>query len=681
MGRKLYIGDNTLSTKRDTLPITLSRDSSTEIKDQNYFINIGISFFIYLVVFLVFYFFKNKSLYFNPDNLKLLGLFLLSVIISAILSKKINYIKRYEYSLTLGKLFLSLLINLVTLILLLNLFEIQNKMPTYLLGTLFCGLVIETFYFLMLGSKGINNITLVRFKKSSIQYLLFDLLILTFFLLVNIILVFNHITLNETKFILIFVILISWVISAASTHRFLPLIISNTKQDAFELQVKFYLKFIVLSFLSLMLLRLDFLSSIQVVKGILGYSLFSSLISMFIFAPKVENKTDEPTVRFLKPYKIKEHIISSHAVNLDSKYSFTGIQSSDLILKNKIEFEYLKDYEEVFTVLNSMLDLKSFDMRKAIIIKSDEPNNISLQQPNSYQLFINLHILNDQSELNNYLRNIRNSLVEGGVFVGALHPHLYRYIRFIKKYKFWIGNILYFLDLIWKRVFPKLPITRVIYSTFRKDKDQAISLAEGLGRLVYTGYKILDLAVLDDVVYFAAVKDKALDPENKSFYSPIFKMNKIGQHGKEISVYKLRTMYPYAEYMQDYILKVSGYSNIGKPAQDFRLPFWGRVFRKYWLDEIPQLVNVLKGEMKLVGARPLSKRVYNDYPLDLRKIRDKYKPGCIPPYVSLMMQSMDESIKAERIYFKNKSEHPYLTDIKYFFAAFYNIFIKKMRSA
>jgi len=361
MGRILDTVDNTLITKSDTLPITLSRDSSTEIKGQNYFINIGISFFIYLGVFLVFYFFENKSLYFNPDNLKLLGLFLLSVIISAILSKKINYIKRYEYGLTLGKLFLSLLINLITLILLLNLFEIQNKMPTYILGALFSGFVIETFYFLALGSKGINNITLVRFKKSSIQYLLFDLLLLTFFLLDDIILVFNNITLNESKFILIF-----------------------AKQDAFELQVKFYLKFIVLSFLSLMLMDLAFLSFIHIVVGILGYSLFSSFISMFIFAPKVENKTDEPTVRFLKPYKIKEPIISSHAVSLDSKYSFTGIQSSDLILKNKIEFEYLKDYEEVFTVLNSMLDLKSFDTRKTIIIKSDEPNDVSLQQPNSY---------------------------------------------------------------------------------------------------------------------------------------------------------------------------------------------------------------------------------------------------------------------------------------------------------
>ncbi len=145
--------------------------------------------------------------------------------------------------------------------------------------------------------------------------------------------------------------------------------------------------------------------------------------------------------------------------------------------------------------------------------------------------------------------------MDGGVFVGALLPHHYRYQRYLKTYSFWTANIFYFFDFMWKRVFPKLPITREIYFNFAKEKDRAISLAEGLGRLVYCGFKIIDLAAVDDVVYFAAVKNGSFTPVKKFFYSPIFKMKRIGKGGKTIYVYKLRTMYPYSEFIQDFVYK------------------------------------------------------------------------------------------------------------------------------
>jgi len=167
----------------------------------------------------------------------------------------------------------------------------------------------------------------------------------------------------------------------------------------------------------------------------------------------------------------------------------------------------------------------------------------------------------------------------------------------------------------------------------------------------------------------------------KPSYGPVFKMKRIGKSGKIIEVYKFRTMHPYAEYMQDYIGKKYGYSKIGKPANDIRLTKWGKLMRKYWIDELPQILNVLKGEMKLVGARPLSKKVYNDYPNDLKKIRNKFRPGCFPPYVALLMQSMEDSIEAERLYFHDLEKNPYTTDIKYFFKSIYNIITNKIRSA
>ncbi len=61
-------------------------------------------------------------------------------------------------------------------------------------------------------------------------------------------------------------------------------------------------------------------------------------------------------------------------------------------------------------------------------------------------------------------------------------------------------------------------------------------------------------------------------------YGPMFAMNRLGKNGKIFKVYKLRTMHPYSEYLQDYVLKVNGYSETGKPAEDFRIPKWERFY-------------------------------------------------------------------------------------------------------
>ena len=179
---------------------------------------------------------------------------------------------------------------------------------------------------------------------------------------------------------------------------------------------------------------------------------------MFLFAEKIKNKTDEPTVVFLKAYEMKDPSISNSVKKRIGKYSFQNTEVTESIVKQKLQFEYLKDYGEVFSVLDTMLDLKSFDTRKALVIKSDEPNNIIKHQSDSLQLFVNLHVLNDQVKLNDYILNVRKTLVHGGVFVGALLPHHYRYRRYLKNYSFWTANIFYFFDFLWKRVFPKIPL-------------------------------------------------------------------------------------------------------------------------------------------------------------------------------------------------------------------------------
>jgi lipopolysaccharide/colanic/teichoic acid biosynthesis glycosyltransferase len=133
--------------------------------------------------------------------------------------------------------------------------------------------------------------------------------------------------------------------------------------------------------------------------------------------------------------------------------------------------------------------------------------------------------------------------------------------------------------------------------------------------------------------------------------------------------------------LQDYVIHLNGYNDLGKPAEDFRLTRWGRWMRSFGLDELPQLINVMKGEMKLVGLRPLSLVRYNEFPEDLQLERIKYKPGCFPPYVALKMPSDRMNIEAERIYIKDLSLNPGNTDIRYFLKSVYNIFFLKFRTS
>jgi lipopolysaccharide/colanic/teichoic acid biosynthesis glycosyltransferase len=203
-----------------------------------------------------------------------------------------------------------------------------------------------------------------------------------------------------------------------------------------------------------------------------------------------------------------------------------------------------------------------------------------------------------------------------------------------------------------------------------------------LGRLVCCGFDIVEHQSINGITWFAARKVKQPTFDKNPSYGPLFKMRRIGKGGRIFHVLKFRTMHPYSEYLQDYVLKLNGYAESGKPASDFRLTPWGKFMRRYWLDELPQLINVLKGDMKLVGVRPVSPRYFEDIPEHLQNLRVTQKPGCIPPYVALDRKpSVEGVLKAEEEYLIEKKRNPYFTDTRYFFRAIYNIVVKRKRSA
>ncbi len=104
-----------------------------------------------------------------------------------------------------------------------------------------------------------------------------------------------------------------------------------------------------------------------------------------------------------------------------------------------------------------------------------------------------------------------------------------------------------------------------------------------------------------------------LDSSGPVFYRGV----RIGKGGKEFRIFKFRTMVPDAE-------KLGGPSTA---SDDPRLTKIGKFLKKYQLDELPQLLNVLKGEMSLVGPRPEVPSEIESLEPGIRKIILSIKPG------------------------------------------------------
>ncbi|MCH7525100.1 MAG: sugar transferase, partial [Bacteroidetes bacterium] len=256
-----------------------------------------------------------------------------------------------------------------------------------------------------------------------------------------------------------------------------------------------------------------------------------------------------------------------------------------------------------------------------------------------------------------------------------------RRIRVLKKYIRPFNWFYYTADVVFMRIFPKLPITKQFYFFITKGRNRVLTRAETFGRLYSCGFEIIDEETIDNKLYFVAKKIKEPAFDNDPSYGLLVRLKRIGKGGTIFNVYKLRTMHAYAEYLQEYVHKHNNLKEGGKFKNDFRITTEGKFFRKFWLDELPMLINLLKGNMKLVGVRPLSTHYFSLYTKELQEKRILHKPGLVPPYYADMPKNLDEIIASEMRYLKACEKHPFRTDVKYFFKAFYNIFFKGARSS
>jgi lipopolysaccharide/colanic/teichoic acid biosynthesis glycosyltransferase len=410
------------------------------------------------------------------------------------------------------------------------------------------------------------------------------------------------------------------------------------------------------------------------------YCIVSFIIFMFLYVRKMPYPTDEVTNVFLRAFELGNPLFESHE-SINGKYRFSNSSLSESVVKQKMQIQYFKGFPEVFNFLERELELQSFDINKTLVIRSADIYNVEVLSEDSIELFVNLHEINDLRRINDYFRLVNEKMITNGIYTGCLIPIKNRYKVFHRKYPFLIASVFYFFDFIWKRVFPKIPVFRKLYFNLTKGKDRALSLSEGLGRLVYCGFDILDLTEINEYVFFAAKKIKEPLTETNPSYSPIFKMKRGGLNGKQIFVYKIRTMHPYSEFLQDFVYKKNKLSVGGKFKDDFRISSWGRILRKLWIDELPMLINLFRGQIKLVGVRPVSNHYLSLYSQEFQERRIKYKPGLIPPFYADMPDTIEEIEISEKKYFEAFDKSPVITDVKYFFKIIFNILFHKRRSA
>ena len=142
-----------------------------------------------------------------------------------------------------------------------------------------------------------------------------------------------------------------------------------------------------------------------------------------------------------------------------------------------------------------------------------------------------------------------------------------------------------------------------------------------------------------------------------------FAQRRVGLRGKSIRIFKLRTMVENAESaLEDYLHANPDarreWENGFKLANDPRLiPRLGRLLRRFSIDELPQLANVLKGDMSLVGPRPFPDYHLASFPREFRTLRSQVRPG-ITGLWQVMVRSrggLDEQQAYDTYYIRNWS--------------------------
>ena len=165
-----------------------------------------------------------------------------------------------------------------------------------------------------------------------------------------------------------------------------------------------------------------------------------------------------------------------------------------------------------------------------------------------------------------------------------------------------------------------------------KSDNVTINLDYQDKRYIYRGSKrifdfvasLFGLIILSPLFLIVAIAIKMEDPKGPVFYSQV----RLGKKQSPFKMYKFRSMIVDADkHLKELLSESEVDGAMFKMKEDPRVTRVGQFIRKYSIDELPQLVNVLLGNMSLVGPRPPLPREVQEY-TEYDKQRLEVKPGC-----------------------------------------------------
>lgn len=386
-------------------------------------------------------------------------------------------------------------------------------------------------------------------------------------------------------------------------------------------------------------------------------------------------KKSKPFVRLQYEPDLSEY--TERGVDSGAKVDLSTVDNYDVV--RVVEASRFIARDQLWPWLINNID--SFDI-STVFVDTAKGENLQSHRSRKPKFFYSHRQLNKIRHLNTFLASANNELPVGGYFMCHARTAMLKKKLMMEKYPAGINKLVYFFHYLWHRVCPKLGATRWLYFAITKGKNRTYHRVEVLGRLYRAGFEVLDEGFRYGEFFVLARKVKAPITDDEPSCGALIKLNRVAKGGAMIGVYKFRTMYSYSEYLQPYMYEHVGLQDGGKFTDDYRINEAGHFFRKFWLDELPMIINLFKGQLKLVGVRPLSRHYFSLYTPEMQQLRIKVKPGLLPPfyYERETPHTIEDVQASERRYIEAYLQAPFRTDWRYFWGTVGNIVFGRKRS-
>ena len=455
-----------------------------------------------------------------------------------------------------------------------------------------------------------------------------------------------------------------WLVFSYLSHRYIPVKYMKMGKDIRRLAAASVLLFGGMSGYMMLMEGRNF--SIWVLLTLWLVMLGASLI-ILIFKHAYRYALDADEVVTESPKRVTQGVLNDPV--------FIGQAEKASLRESILEFAP----ENALRYVEKSVDLYSSN---TFTLRSSELYNIQKLPNYRYDVLVNFMPLNHIRGVNKLFTTVNDKLPDNGIWVCCYEPQSVTKRNILSRYPVVLGWLYYVAFFCYKRVLPKLFMTSRLYFDITEGKNRVLSKAEVLGRLCYCGFEIIDERKKGDLSYVIARRKFRPEITARRLYGILVKLNRVGKNGKMFKVYKFRTMHPYSEFLQAYIYERYALQEGGKFNHDIRVTTLGRLMRKYWMDELPMLLNLLKGDMKLVGVRPISQHYYSLYCKELQEKRVKHKPGLLPPFYADMPKTLDEIQASEMRYLTMCEKRGTLvTDFIYFWRIVCTIIFKRAHSA